>query len=363
MPSPRNLEVASLESDWPFPEPAPPRAAADPFIPERGEAPPHAPRLLDRVRDRTRALHYSPHTERAYARWVRRFVVFHGKRHPARMGAPEVARFLADLAVRRRVSASTQTQALSALAFLYAEVLGQPLDPLGAVPRARRAFHLPQDLSRDEVRRVLEHLRGAAWLMAALLYGSGLRLMECARLRVMDIDLSQAQVHVRRGKGQKDRVTILPRRLAAPLREHLGRVARQHERDLAQGAGSVDLPADVERSDPEAHRRPGWQWVFAGARIRRDPRTGRLCRSHAAPSFLQRAFRDAVLKAGLTRPATCHSLRHAFATHLLEDGTDIRTIQELLGHEDLATTLIYTRVARIGARRALSPLDRAREEE
>ena len=352
-----------MESDWPFPEPAPPRRAADPFIPAPGDAPPHARRLLDRVRDRARALHYSPHTERAYARWTRRFVVFHAKRHPAQMGAPEVTRFLTDLAVRRRVSASTQNQALSALTFLYGEVLGQPLELLGPVPRARRAFHLPQDLSRDEVRRLLGHLRGTAWLMAALLYGSGLRLMECARLRVMDIDFAQAQVHVRRGKGQKDRVTILPRRLAAPLKAHLARVARQHEHDLLQGAGSVELPPDVDRREPEAHRRPGWQWVFPGARIRRDPRTGRLCRPHAAPSLLQRAFHDAVLKAGLTRPATCHSLRHAFATHLLEGGTDIRTIQELLGHEDLATTLIYARVARIGARRATSPLDLAPEEE
>ncbi len=346
-----------MESDWPFPEPALPRRAADPFIPAPGDAPPHATRLLDRVRDRARALHYSPHTERAYARWVRRFVVFHAKRHPAQMGAPEITCFLTDLAVRRRVSASTQTQALSALTFLYGEVLGQPLDPLDPVPRARRPFHLPQDLSRDEVRRILGHLSGSTWLMAALLYGSGLRLMECLRLRVMDLDLSQAQVHVRRGKGDKDRLTLLPRRLAPPLRAHLARVARQHELDLRQGAGSVDVPADVERRDPEAHCRPGWQWVFPGARIRRDSRTDRLCRPHAAPSLLQRAFHDAVLKAGLTRPATCHSLRHAFATHLLENGTDIRTIQELLGHEDLATTLIYARVARIGARRATSPLD------
>lgn len=352
-----------MESEWPFPDPPPPRGPGDPALPARVETPPQAQRLLDRLRERARALRYSPHTERAYARWVRRFVVFHGKRHPALMGAPEVTSFLTDLALRRHVSASTQNQALSALSFLYAEVLGRPLAPLGRVPRARRAFRLPQDLSRDEVGQLLDHLHGTAWLMASLLYGSGLRLMECARLRVRDLDFSQAQVHVRGGKGQKDRVTLLPRRLAAPLRAHLVRVAQQHGRDLALGAGSVEVPAELEHTDPDAHRRPGLQWVFAGARIRRDPRTGRLCRPHAAPSLLQRAFHDAVLKAGLSRPATCHSLRHAFATHLLENGTDVRTIQELLGHADLSTTLIYTRVARIGARRALSPLDRAWEDE
>jgi integron integrase len=314
-------------------------------------------RLLDRVRDAVRARHYSPRTEEAYLAWIRRFILFHGKRHPASMGAPEVAAFLTDLATARRVSASTQNQALSALLFLYGDVLDRPLDALVGLVRARRPTRVPLVLSRDEVKAVLAHLRGPVWLIASLLYGSGLRLLECLELRVKDVDLHMRELTVRDGKGRKDRVSLVPLALDTALRGQLQDVAAQHVLDVRAGAGSVALPDALVRKYPRAAWEPGWQWVFPATRFYIDPDTGQRRRHHLHESMVQRAVKEAVRAAGLTKPASCHTLRHSFATHLLEAGYDIRTIQELLGHSDVATTMIYTHVLNRGGRGVRSPLD------
>ena len=315
------------------------------------------PRLLDRVREALRARHYSRSTEKAYVAWIRRYIFFHGKRHPAEMGGPEINLFLTGLATRRKVSASTQNQALAALLFLYRNVLGQELDSLQGVVRAKGPLRLPVVLSRGEVAAVLGRLRGAVWLMASLMYGSGLRLMECARLRVKDIDLSRREITVRDGKGQKDRMTLIPAKLERPLAEHIRRVRLQHDADVRNGAGYVELPYALARKYPNAAREWGWQWVFPATRIYVDRETGRRRRHHLHESVVQRAVKEAVRAAGLSKPATCHSLRHAFASHLLENGYDIRTIQELLGHKDVRTTMIYTHVLNRGGRGVISPLD------
>ena len=320
-------------------------------------APTAAPRLLDQVRSAIRTRHYSRRTEAAYTRWIRRFVLFHGKRHPTELGEPEITAFLTHLAVRARVSASTQNQALSAILFLYRDVLRRELEWLDGVVRAKRPARLPVVLSRQEVAELLGEMHGTPWLMASLLYGSGLRLLECCALRVKDVDFHRGEITVRDGKGQKDRVTLLPERLQAPLATHVERVRRLHEDDLRAGLGSVELPGALERKYPRAPWAWGWQWIFPATRFYRDPVTGRTRRHHLHESVLQRAVRETALRTRIAKPATCHSLRHSFATHLLESGYDIRTIQELLGHRDVSTTMIYTHVLNRGGRGVRSPLD------
>jgi integron integrase len=318
---------------------------------------PGRPRLLERVRLALRARHYSRRTESAYMHWIRRFILFHGKRHPGEMGEEEINAFLTHLATRDQVSASTQNQALSALLFLYRHVIQRQIGALGEVVRARRPQRLPVVLTRDEVRTVLGHLRGDKWLMASLLYGSGLRLAECIGLRVQDLDLTRREILVRNGKGAKDRMTMLPESLLAPLRAHLDVVQAIHAADLRDGWGRVALPEALARKYPNAPAEWRWQWVFPQERRWTNPRTREQGRHHQHESILQRAFRSAVLAAGIVRRATCHTLRHSFATHLLESGYDIRTVQELLGHRDVRTTMIYTHVLDRGGRGVRSPAD------
>jgi len=316
------------------------------------------PRLLDQVRAALRARHYSRRTEEAYVGWVRRYILFHRKRHPAQMAESEVTEFLTALAVRAKVSATTQNQALAALLFLYREVLQMKVAWLDNVVRARRHPRLPVVLSRDEVRSVLEELDGLQRLMATLMYGTGMRLMECSRLRVKDLDLPGNQIIVRAGKGNKDRITLLPAVIKPELTRHLEKVREQHQRDAAGGQGWVELPEALARKYPNAGKEWAWQWVFPATRRYRDTTTGQLRRHHLHETVLQRAFHQAVRRAGLAKPATCHTLRHSFATHLLEDGYDIRTVQELLGHRDVSTTMIYTHVLNRGWGAVRSPADR-----
>jgi len=321
---------------------------------------PHSPRLLDQVRTLIRRKHMSRATEKAYVQWIRRFILFHNKRHPSQMGGAEVEAYLSHLAVNRRVSASTQNQALSALLFLYKQVLESDLPWLENVERATKPKRLPTVLTREEVSRVLARLDGSLWLVGNLLYGSGLRLMEALRLRVKDIDPVRRQVLVRDGKGRKDRATMLAESLIDPLRIHLEKVRQFHEQDLDSGFGAVYLPYALERKYPGAAREWGWQYVFPSAKLSIDPVSGRQGRHHIHEKTVQRAMRKAVRQAGIAKQATSHTLRHSFATHLLEDGFDIRTIQELLGHKELTTTMIYTHVATIGATGVPSPLDTKR---
>jgi integron integrase len=323
-----------------------------------GPADPPKPRLLDRVRAAVRSRHYSRRTEKAYVHWVKRYIVFHGKRHPADMGAAEVTQFLTSLAVQTRVAASTQNQALSALLFLYREVLGVDLPWLDGVVRAKRPQYLPVVLTREEVRAIFQRLHGVPRLMALLLYGAGLRLLECCRLRVKDVDFAANQIVIRDGKGRRDRVTMLPAAGKAALATHLERVREQHQADLRRGAGWVELPGALVRKYPNAGRDWGWQWVFPATRFYVDSLTGQRRRHHLHESVLQRAVKDAVRGAGITKPATCHTFRHSFATHLLEESHDIRTVQELLGHQDVSTTMIYTHVLNRGPAGVRSPADR-----
>ncbi len=318
----------------------------------------NTPRLLDQVRAVLRRKHYSLRTEEAYISWVKRYVLFHQKRHPREMGLPEVEAFLTDLAVVQQVAASTQNQALSALLFLYAEVLGQPLAGRVAAVRAKQPERLPTVMTRDEVVRVLDALSGVQQLMAKLLYGSGLRLMECVRLRVKDVDFAQRQVIVRDGKGGKDRVTPLSERLVAPLGDHLRRVELLHAQDLREGYGNVFLPDAFARKSAGASRDWIWQYVFPAEQRSSDPRSGAVRRHHLDESGLQKAVKRAAELAQLPKRVTCHTFRHSFATHLLEDGYDIRTVQELLGHRNVSTTMIYTHVLNRGGRGVRSPLDR-----
>lgn len=317
-----------------------------------------APRLLDRVRARMRRLGLARRTEEAYVGWIRRFILANGKRHPEKMGAREVEAFLTGLAVHGQVAASTQNQALAALLFLYREVLGQELPWMEEIRRAKRPRRVPVVLTREEAAALLGELTGVTWLMANVLYGSGMRLMECVRLRVKDVDFGRREITVRQGKGGKDRRTMLPDRLAQPLQAQLCETRRVHERDLAAGFGEVWLPDALARKYVNAARDGSWQYVFP-ARVRSvDPRSGVVRRHHIDETVLQRAVKAATRRCGLAKPATCHTLRHSFATHLLESGYDIRTIQELLGHKDVATTQIYTHVLNRGAGGVLSPLDR-----
>jgi integron integrase len=326
--------------------------------PVAGPAIPPKPRLLDRVRLALRARHGSRRTEKTYVAWIRRYILFHGKRHPAEMGAAEITQFLSSLAVDRNVAASTQNQALSALLFLYRNVLEQELPWLDGVVRAKRAARLPVVLNREEVRAVLHDLHGPPRLMAILLYGAGLRLLECARLRVKDVDFAANQLLVRGCKGDRDRVTMLPGAVKADLARHLERVRSQHERDVQHGAGWVELPWALARKYPNAGREWAWQWVFPATRVYVDRLTGQRRRHHLHETVLQRAVKEAVRRVGITKPATCHTFRHSFATHLLEDGHDIRTVQELLGHRDVSTTMIYTHVLNRGPAGVRSPADR-----
>jgi len=315
------------------------------------------PRLLDQVRTRLRLLHYSYRTEQAYTAWIRQFILFHGKRHPAQMGAKDLEAFLSHLAVERHVSASTQSQALSALLFLYKQVLQVDLPWLDGVVRAKPSRRLPVVLSEAEVRSVLGGLRGEYWLIASLLYGSGLRLMESLRLRVKDLNFPYLQILVRDGKGAKDRVTILPSGLVDPLRLHLERVREQHRLAVERGYAGVELPYALSRKYPNADREWGWQYVFPARYPSPDPRSGFVRRHHVHEESVQRQVRTAMRAAGIVKPASCHTFRHCFATHLLEHGYDIRTVQELLGHKDVSTTQIYTHVMRRGANAVRSPLD------
>ena len=314
------------------------------------------PKLLDRVRAVARLRHLSLSTERTYSDWIRRFILFHRKRHPSEMGADEIRLFLTHLAVEGRVAASTQNQALAALLFLYRDVLDVGLPYVEGIERAKRPQKVPAVFTREEVTALLGQLSGTYRLIASLLYGSGLRLMEALRLRVKDLDFGYMQVAVRAGKGEKDRRTILPAPLAEPLRRQLARVQLLHEQDLSDGYGAVHMPYALERKYPNAAREWAWQYVFPASKLSGDPRSGALRRHHASADPTQRAVRSAMRRAGIRKAGGCHTLRHSFATHLLEDGYDLRTIQELLGHADVRTTMIYTHVLNKGGRGVKSPL-------
>ena len=315
------------------------------------------PRLLDQMRNKIRLKHYSLRTEQSYIDWVKRYIWFNGKRHPKELGKAEVEAFLSDLAVTRKVSASTQNQAKSALLFLYKEVLGIEVPWLDSIEQAKTPKRLPVVLTQDEVKDVLARMGGTYALMGRLMYGSGMRLMECVRLRAKDVDFARDEILVREGKGFKDRVTVLPVGIKAELSAHLVRVRELHAQDLQAGYGEVYLPYALARKFPNAGREWGWQYVFPSTRLSIDPYSGKTRRHHADEKGVQRAMKQAVRDAGIVKPATPHTLRHSFATHLLQSGYDIRTVQELLGHEDVSTTMIYTHVLNRGGRGVVSPLD------
>ena len=317
-----------------------------------------APRLLDEVRRVLRLKHYSLRTEAVYVGWIRRFILVNGKRHPRDMGEVEVEGFLSRLAVQGKVAAATQNQALAALLFLYKQVLGIELPWMEGVIRAKRSQRVPTVLSREEITRVLGRMDGRPWLLASLLYGTGMRLMEVLRLRIKDVDFGRSEITVRDGKGGKDRRTMLPRSLAGALQREIERASLLHEADLREGFGAAWLPYALARKYPEASREVGWQYVFPAARRSRGPRDGTERRHHFDDGVLSRALKEACRLAGIVKPVSAHTLRHSFATHLLEAGHDIRTVQELLGHKDVATTQIYTHVLNRGGHGVLSPLDR-----
>ena len=324
---------------------------------EESAAPP--PRLLDQVRDQLRLKHYSLRTEQAYVGWIKRYIIFHGKRHPSQMGKPELEAFLTSLAVQRNVSASTQSQALSALLFLYKEVLGLPFPWLDEVTRAKKPVRLPTVLTVDEVKLLLKYLDDPLMdLIVRLLYGTGMRLLECLRLRVKDVEFTRREIVVREGKGNKDRVTMLPDSLAERMRAQMVFVKGQHAQDLAVNRGEVWLPDALAAKYPNASRALAWQYVFPADGFSVDPRSGAVRRHHVDEKRVQRAVKRAAERAQLVKPVSPHTLRHSFATHLLEAGYDIRTVQELLGHSDVSTTMIYTHVLNKGGRGVTSPLDR-----
>jgi len=317
----------------------------------------HKPKLLEQLRNEIKRRNYSIRTERAYSDWVKRFIFYHDKRHPKDMGAPEVQQFLTYLAVERKVSASTQNQALCALVFLYREILNMDLGILENLQRAKRPVLVPVVLTREEVKALMAHLSGLHWTMAQLMYGAGLRLMECVRLRVKDIDFGYKEITVRHGKGHKDRRTMLPEVLAEPLRLQLEKAGQMHAQDLTAGFGEVYLPYALARKYPNAVKEFAWQYVFPSENRSTDPRSGKVRRHHIDARSIQRAVKKAVRAAGLNKQASCHTLRHSFATHLLENGYDIRSIQELLGHSDVRTTQIYTHVLNKGGSGVVSPAD------
>jgi len=320
--------------------------------------PPREPNLVARFREAIRVRHYSLRTERAYLHWIRKFIVYHGKRHPGELGAREVTAFLSHLANDLDVAAATQAQALAALLFLYEAVLGMELPWLDDIVRAKRPRRLPTVLERGEVRALLEAMTGAHGLMARLMYGTGMRIGECVALRVKDLDLPRREVVVRDGKGGKDRVTMLPEVLLAPLRLQLVAARGAYDHDRRREQPGVALPYALERKYPNAGKAWGWFWVFPQDRLARDPRSGIVRRHHAYDQTLARAIGLAARKSGIVKPVSSHTLRHSFATHLLHDGYDIRTVQELLGHKDVSTTMIYTHVLNRGGRGVVSPLDR-----
>ena len=314
-------------------------------------------KLLDQVRDALRVRHYSIRTEETYVQWIKRYILFHHKTHPRDLAEADISAFLTDLAVNKNVSASTQNQALSALLFLYQQVLGTKLEWLNDVVRAKRPKRLPVVLARDEVQRVLKLISGTNGLMARLMYGTGMRLMEVMRLRIKDIDFSYKQILIRSGKGDKDRVTLLPEILLPELQQQIDRVKELHQTDLGEGFGRVYLPFALARKYPNADREFAWQYVFPSLKRSTDPRSGKVGRHHLDEKNIQRAIRYAARKAGINKLISSHTLRHSFATHLLEQGYDIRTIQELLGHKDVSTTMIYTHVMGRGGKGVRSPID------
>jgi integron integrase len=318
---------------------------------------PAPPKLLIRMRDALRVEHYGIRTEQSYLDWARRFILFHHKRHPAEMGAAEVNAFLTDLAVTRQVAPSTQNQAKAALLFLYRKVLKQELGSLGEVVQARARPRLPVVLTPTEVRALLQQLHGTPGLVAQLLYGTGLRVLEGLRLRVKDVEFEQRAIVVRDGKGGKDRVTVLPENLILPLQAQIQRAKLLHDQDCAEGFGEVWLPNALAEKYPRAAREWGWQWVFPSPQRAVDPRSGKVRRHHLLADYIQKSVRTAAQRAGIDKPCTPHVLRHSFATHLLQNGHDIRTVQKLLGHDDVSTTMIYTHVLKLGGRGVRSPLD------
>jgi len=315
-------------------------------------------KLLDRVRRAVRARHMSPNTEEAYVGWVKRYVRFHGTRHPMELGVADITRFLTHLALEEHVSASTQNQAKSALLFLYREALARPLPDLDTIPKARSGKKLPVVLTRREVSIVLSNMNDTPWLVAVLLYGSGLRLMEALALRVKDVELERKELTVKEGKGRHDRISMVPQSAVPALEAQLARVRSLFEDELKNGGGYVSLPGALERKSPSDGRAYAWQYLFPASRSTQDPRNGRRTRHHLHPSAVQRAMKRAVAASGIAKRATCHTLRHSFATHLLEDGYDIRTVQELLGHTNVRTTMLYTHVLNRGGLGVQSPLDR-----
>lgn len=334
------------------------------FMEQRPDSSAHSPepakgrRLREQVHDAIRSRNYSRRTEKSYWFWIRCFILFHKKRHPGEMGGPEVQAFLSWLATERNVAAATQNQALAALLFLYQKVLEMRLPWLDGMVRAKRPVRLPTVLTEAEAGRLLAQMQGTKWLMASLMYGAGLRQIECLSLRVKDVDFAYRQILVRDGKGGKDRVTMLPEPVVQPLQAHLGRVRALHQRDLSDGFGEVSLPFALARKYPRAGREWGWQYLFPSGKRSVDPESGAIRRHHVFPDTIHRAIKQAVRAAGIIKPVSCHTLRHSFATHLLLSGQDIRTVQELLGHSDVSTTMVYTHVLNRGARGVRSPMER-----
>jgi len=319
--------------------------------------PPQPPKLLDQMRARIRTKHYSIRTEEVYVDWARRFILFHGKKHPQNMGGKEIEAFLSHLAVERNVAASTQAQAKAALLFLYKEVLDIDLPWLDEIITAKVSRRLPVVLTQREVAALLGELTDTTWIVASLLYGTGMRLLEGLRLRIKDVEFSRREIIVREGKGNKDRITMLPENLLLPLQQHVQKVKILHEKDLGAGFGTVHLPYALDKKYPNEHKTWGWQYVFPSAKRSVDPRTGIEQRHHLYEQTIQKSVRIAAQRAGIVKPVSPHVLRHSFATHLLQNGYDIRTVQELLGHADVTTTMIYTHVLNKGGRGVTSPLD------